>query len=210
MAQPGNNGRSGFIATLVEKVLGWVDRPWRALFILALVLVLGIGYSVYDHRADLIRVFTAPSTGPVVLRSSLADVIIGLFYTTTADAIAIWAVDVGANRADLKLGYRRGSELWEAHPAHLQWITEQTDPKVAAKLFRGEAVCDNPAALKGVLSAFLISDGMNYACYVPEPPSSTEVAVGVVVLAWRSEPESGKLRASLAAVQAQTNRIIAR
>lgn len=205
------NGRGGFIGSLLDKLLAYVDRPWRAIFILVLVLVLGIGYTVWESRTELVRVFTTHGpTRPLTLRSDLGVVITGLFYGTTADAIAIWAVDLGANRADAKLGKRRGGELWEAHPAHLQWVTEQTNPEVVTKLFRGEAACDNPTALRGVLSEFLASDGMTYACYIPEPPSSSEAVVGVVVLAWRIEPEPGKLRASLAAVQAQTDKIILR
>lgn len=207
---PGSNGRGGFVGALVDKLLAYIDRPWRAIFVLALILVGGIGYTVYENRSDLLRVLVAHGPpAPVSLRSDLGAVLTSLLITTSADAIGIWAVDLGANRADLNLAQRRNDGAWPA-PEHLQWVTEYTDWTVKTKLFNGEEACGEPAALGGVLASYLATDGMIYACYVPEPPSRSEPTIGVVVLAWRTAPDARDVRRAVAAVQAQTEKIIMR
>jgi hypothetical protein len=201
--------------SIIQSVLGYVDRPWRALFILVILLVGGAGFFVYEHRADIVQAWLQRSQQPGTLtigsEAELSNVIDDMFVnaaSTGVDAIAIWSVDIGGNRAALKIGKRSDGTPWKITPTVLQWVHPEVNTPMLTRLFKGESSCDDPRQYSGTLSGSLIAEGFVYICYTPEPPNNKDVIVGLVALAWRTKPSEQLVRSALTAVLQETDRIV--
>jgi hypothetical protein len=202
---PAKNG--GWIGGLVGRLLNYADRPWRALFILALILISGIGYAAYQEREALLRVLLhKPPVKPVLRTAEIDNVVTGLFYSTTADAAAVWAWHSGDNTVEYLVGKRRDGQKWEITPKVLLGFSERSGPVI--KLLHGEAVCVDPTGLASLLSQALTKDGMHKVCYVPEPPSKTQQLVGFVVIGWQSDPGEAIAEGAVSSVLRQTDNIV--
>jgi hypothetical protein len=207
-----NNGlppKSGILG-VVDTILTYVDQPWKAVAVIVALIVIGTGDGAWLER-DFLQELLRPAPAAAILRNDhdLGAVIDKLFDGTGLEAVAIWSVDLGANVAHLRVARYAAGSPWKIPLPTIQWVTEQSDlAKVSVKLFHGEPACNHTGELHGALAHFLVQDGMEYVCYVPEPPSRTEAAVGMVLLAWKEKPDDALVRSALAAVLNQTNHIV--
>jgi len=201
----------GFISALVYKILRYADRPWRAAFVVIIIVLGATGYIIYDQSTKIIELI-ASQKRPTTLRSSieLAEVISDIFPSSSGsvDAVAIWAVNLGSNTAQYRVGRRRDGTPWIFNPPVVQWIHPKINTAMLAKLMRGDSACAMAYEFDGALSGFLVADGIKYVCYIPEPPSNTEIIIGFVVLGWRTVPLDHLVLSALAVVHQYTPRIV--
>jgi hypothetical protein len=208
-ATPPGNSRAGLIATVVDRILTYVDRPWRALFIVTILAIGGIGFAIHE-RPDILNLLGLSAQAPMHLGSdrALEAAIRELLDGTGLDAIAVLAVDLGPNVATVRRGLRRDGTPWKVTPAVMEWVYPQANAALLTKNLHGEPGCFDPRDLHSGLAQFLVRDGIGYACYVPVPPSSTEQLLGIVVLGWKTDPGEPLVRSALAAVRQATGRLI--
>lgn len=202
------NGIVGAILTFFER---WMDKPWKALFVLAAVLVGGIGFVAYQEREALLKVLLHKQPAKAVMRTaSTSATLTGLFYTTHIDAASIWALNLHDNTAEYLTGRRRDGTPWLITPRILKLFTESSNPAITKKLLQGEPVCADPAQSRMLLGQALVDDGEQWVCFVPEPPTSTELLVGYVLLGFKDKPSEAVADAAVAAVLKQTDEILIR
>lgn len=189
----GGGSRGATLAWLVRALLDYMQRPWQAITIILIIVILGLGWIVWSERANLIDLLriSGRRTGPLVLRQNLLPDINGLLNDTSADLVAVWSVDLGANVQRLVLDSKRGDGDWAPDLRVLPVLSNQSNVGRIVTLLAGQPVCDstsvNPANL---LLRRAAQDGYSWFCAVPIPPQANETQIGVIYIAWKKTPDA--------------------
>lgn len=83
------------MANPLEAIIAWLDRPWKAVALVVIGVVGGIGYVSWGER-DLIRLYITRTLGtPTVAMDKVDPVLVEL--AEEADIVSVWFVDVDDN-----------------------------------------------------------------------------------------------------------------
>src|SRR5262249_48787248 len=96
--RPPASSAGGLIGSVVERVLAFLDRPWKAVALALLLVVGGTGWVIWTERERLFDVLLAPRAGLAVFRlGSLPEALTDLLWQTTADLVTVWTVAIDDN-----------------------------------------------------------------------------------------------------------------
>jgi hypothetical protein len=180
---PPSHGLTG----LAGRVLGYMDRPWKAVAVIVLLVLLGFGFIAWEERALLLQPLRMPGKASLKL-DALQRSASNLLQETNADVVTIWAFDVESNTQSYLVARTRGGAPWDFAPKSLPAITSAIRSEEVVKLLRGTPICDDPADRGALLMKYLAASGMHRVCIVPVPPTPELVLAGLYV-AWRTPPE---------------------
>lgn len=205
---------------LIKYGLDFVTTPWKAIWLIFVGILVGVGIYIWEERVYL-REYIYTRQQPTALRND-AELLLAINDIFTASrstgvsGVAIWSFNIGSNRMEARVGRRSDGANWEKRPAVAPWIHPSVNTEMLTKLLYGQPACNDPhywappeqQSTGGVIAQFLVTDGMNWTCFIPEPPSTVEPPVGLVILAWRDPPSDIQARSAVAAVLSLTARII--
>jgi len=200
----------GTIASIVASVLGYIDRPWKAIVVVVLLILLGLGYAAFEERSFLREVLVR-RPGPVALKTDVAKPLDELIADTTVDLAMVWAVDLSRNVQQFVLARQRGGGLWTMTPARLPVFFEGTTSQTVIRILRGSTVCDDPQLQPNrLLFQRLTQDGWHYVCAVPVPPGPNSPLVGLLYIAWKAAPEPALAATARADAEATATDLVKR
>ena len=52
---------SGIVTGVVDRFIKFVDRPWKAVTVIVLVVICGVGWFVYEKRDELFEAWLTPN-----------------------------------------------------------------------------------------------------------------------------------------------------
>jgi uncharacterized membrane protein len=190
MAPPADERpHGGIVERVLGRVLGFMDRPWKAVAVIALLIVLGVGFGLWEARHEIIpRLFK--DVRPLALNSDVSGELDDIIANTKADLVLVWAVDLANNTVRLIDARQRGGGAWVFTPRRLPAIEAGTDPDTVAKLSRGTSVCADPAQRSSLLQRRFAADGMRWDCAIPVPPSHAQPLIGLLYLGWKERPDA--------------------
>ena len=91
-------------ARLIDRVLTFIDRPWKAVFTIFLIIIVGLGYAAWTERARIAEWIV--STEQAHLRVKVFDEKAAeLLATLKADDVVLASLDLGRNEATLVSGW---------------------------------------------------------------------------------------------------------
>jgi hypothetical protein len=185
-AAPPPPAHHGLIPGILGQVLAYMDRPWKVLAVVGLLLIGALGYLAWLEQ-PLIEQWWTPE-GPASLRSDVAAVLDDLMIQTSADFVSLWAVELGGyNVQRLILSRLRGGGGWIMRPERLPAILSSSDPKRTLTIMNGQPICEPPIG-ESVLIQRLQADAMAWVCILPVVPAPNQV-IGLLYLAWKSRPD---------------------
>jgi hypothetical protein len=178
MASP-NGGISG----ILDRILRFIDKPWKAFAIGGLAVLAFSGWIVYEQRNELFEAWLTPDQ-PELKTADVPDALSKLAAETDADIVQIWAVDLEKN-SQWFLGARRhdGERPVIPSPRRLPIIVTGSDVKTLIDVMEGHPTCVNLTPTGSPLARRLYERGMKRGCAIPIPPNP-ESFVGVIYLAW--------------------------
>ena len=181
--QPPPSPHQGTVTGIVDRVLRFIDAPWKALTVFVLALTLGAGWFVYDKRDELFEAWMTPDM-PELKTKEVPEALVKLSTETDADLIQIWAVDLATN-SQWFLGARRhdGERPVIPSPRRLPIIDHTSDIKRLVDVLEGHPVCVDLHSNGTPVARRLAERGMGRGCAIPIPPNP-ESFVGVIYLAW--------------------------
>jgi hypothetical protein len=168
---------------IIERVLAFIDRPWKALVIIVLIVLLGGGWLLWDKRDELLEAWLTPDS--LQLKTGdIPDALTKLATETNADLIQIWAVDLASN-SQWFLGARRhdGERPVIPSPRRLPIIDHTSDVRKLVDVLEGHPVCVNLETTGTPVARRLAERGMKRGCGIPIPPNP-EAFLGVIYLTW--------------------------
>lgn len=199
---------SGLVADLVGRVLGFIDRPWKAVTVVVLLLLLGLGAAVWTERALLVAWLQTPAKASLRL-AELQPATIDLLLHTSASVISIWAVDLNENTQTYLTSKLRSGQPWDFAFRRLPVVTESLTVDEILKLIRGRPFCDNPATRGSLLMQHFAEAGMVRVCVIPIPPGPA-TTLGAIYVAWQVVPPPATEEAALDAAMATAAAIVRR
>jgi hypothetical protein len=190
----------GNVAGIVDRVLHFIDRPWKAVTVIILILIGGVVFVFYENRSELIEAWLTPSTVELKTNEIPQDLQI-LVDETGADLAQIWAVDLPANSQRF-LGARRkdGERPVIPEPRRLPVIVGTSDIKALTNVLAGNPACVGTAEGDSPLMKRLADRGVVRACAIPIPPGGITL-VGVIYLAWDNEPDANAVDGAMVAAR---------
>lgn len=188
--------RSGLVAAL----LAYADRPWRAVVVVVLLIVGGVGWVAYERRDAIIESWLTP-TEPYLRTTLVPAALDKLVIETSADLAQVWEINLISN-AQTFLAARRadGERPVVPSPRRLPIITSASDARTLVALLDGAPVCVDINAAGTPLVERFANRGMRRGCAVPIPPNS-ESFVGVVYIAWAVPPDERSETVAVAAAR---------
>jgi hypothetical protein len=189
------------VAGIVDRVLAFIgDKPWKAAFIVVLIVIGGVGWVLYEKRDTLLEAWLTPDL-PELKTDAIPDALSKLSTETNADLVQIWAVDLSAN-SQWFLGARRhdGDRPVIPSPRRLPIIDHTSDVRRLVDVLDGQPVCVDLEANGTPVARRLAERGMKRGCAVPIPPSP-ESFVGVIYLAWLQQTDASNENVSVGAAR---------
>lgn len=172
----------------LSTLLAYIDRPWKAVVVVVLVLVGGAGWVAYEKRDAIIESWLTPSE-PFLRTTLIPDALNILATETSADLLQVWEINLPTNTQQFYAARRRdGERPVIPTPRRLPVITTVSSARALVDVLEGRPVCVDLNDQGTPLAERLAQRGMKRGCAVPIPPSS-EAFVGVIYLAWLTPPD---------------------
>jgi len=175
---------NGYLSAL----LAYIDRPWKVIAVVVLVLLGGAGWVAYEQRDIIIESWMTPSAPE--LRTALISDALGVLTTeTSADLIQVWSIDLALNTQQFYAArLRSGERPVIPTPRRLPVITSTSDAKALVDVLNGSPICIDLTQHGTPLAERLAQRGMHRGCAIPIPPSADAI-VGIIYLAWEMPPD---------------------
>ena len=185
---------------IVDRVLRFVDRPWKAFAIVGFAVIAFTGWVIYEKRDTLFEVWLTPSM-PELRTGAVPEALAKLSAETNADLVQIWAVDLSSN-SQWFLGARRheGERPVIPSPRRLPIIDHTSDVLKLVEVLEGRPTCVDLATTGTPVARRLAERGMHRGCAIPIPPNP-DAFVGVIYLAWESATDPSNENVSVGAAR---------
>jgi hypothetical protein len=203
--QPSPPQRQGLVAELIGRLLTYMDRPWKAISIVVLLIVCGGGWFVWTERERMFGFLQ--NERPVVLNlgrmpAELSDLLI----QTGADLVTVWSIDNALNTQDFVMSRVRGGGSWSLSPDVLPVIVADTNAKIMVEIYAGRVVCTDPRTRPTLLMYKFAEDGMQRVCVSRIP--TTDGFVGALYVAWKNPLSPQREEGIYAAISAAANDMV--
>jgi hypothetical protein len=183
MATPPPPPSRGWLADLIATVFAYIDRPWKAITVVGLILVGSFCWIIYDKRDQLFEAWLTPLTATLMI-GDVPEALDKLVAETDADLIQVWAVDLVSNSQTFVAARRRdGERPVVPTPRRLPIIIGTADVQALIEILEGRPACVDLETAHSPLATRLFTVGMKRGCAIPIPPRA-ETLVGVIYMAW--------------------------
>lgn len=180
------NGMSG---RLLGQVLRFIDRPWKAVTVVVLVILVGLGYFAWLERIRIAEaIFESASLPKLRIDTFNADAR-ELLRRTRADIIVLAHVDLVSNIIEDVAGWDRDGNAFIPVVGEQSILHHGQSMEDVVRLMRNEVVCrgvplGSPETPEWEAEGKI---GITRACIVAVPPI-VSVTVGVLIIGWKDAP----------------------
>jgi hypothetical protein len=190
----------GGLHGVLDRLLRFVDTPWKAFALAGLAALAFAGWIVWDKRTELFEAWLTPDT-PALRTADVPEALTKLASETNADLIQIWAVDLASN-SQWFLGARRhdGERPVIPSPRRLPIIDQTSDVLKLVEVLEGHPTCVDLSMTGTPVVRRLAERGMKRGCAVPIPPNP-ESFVGVIYLAWPGKTDDSNENVAVGAAR---------
>ena len=169
---------------MLDRLLAFMTSPWKALTVVALVVILGAGYLIYLERGSIADAILhragerAELDSPAFLRT--AD---KLLRDTRADYALLIELHLDDNLMIDRVGIDADGNRWIPSSGAQQALVPESSMPLVVKLLANEVVCEDVS--RGLNDDFkaMAAKGYIRVCIVTVPPI-LGVTVGALALAW--------------------------
>jgi len=172
----------GTLASLFGPVLSYVDKPWKVIALIALLVSGVIVYTTYEQRAviatTILRHYTQQHLLPEVYKTLAPELLI----KSKADVTQLVAVDLEENQFHSISGFARDGSVWLPNVSPHPIFRETINPKVIHALIQSVPFCgDVTPAIRVLRDEY--AAGVRRICLVGVPPVIGRVA-GLLYVGW--------------------------
>jgi hypothetical protein len=189
------------VSDKLQTILSYIDRPWKVFAVIALIIVGGAAWIIYDKRDILIEAWLTPAT-PELNVGAIPAALETLASESGADLVQVWSIDLSTNsQRFIAARLANGERPVIPNPRRLPIIVTVSDLRSLIEVLEGHPVCV-PLALSGSpLARRLAERGMVRGCAIPIPPNPTAF-VGVIYLAWEKvDPDESHEKVAVGAAR---------
>ena len=174
--------------SLIEKVLGYVDSPFKLFAIILMAVFVFVGYFVWQNQAFLLGAYKEQKKLPAIAEDRVEDVAAHLFKHTDAVAVTIFKVNpIFGTRVLYRAYTKDGRDKTHEGLDVGRFTANSSYNKDVVALMDGEIPCSAYKTAQSEIGLWYIEKGMTYGCRVSVPPEQGKF-VGQITVGWREEP----------------------
>ena len=174
----------------LDKVLGYVDSPFKLFAILVMGIVALSGYFLWQNQAFLISAYQEQKKMPAIYEARVDDAASVLFKHTDAKFVAIFKVNPILGTRVLYRLYTKDGRSKDMEGIDVGLFTaNHANNNDVIKLMAGEIPCSQYLRPQSELGIWYIAQGAAYTCRVAVPPDHSRF-IGQVTAGWVAQPDN--------------------
>jgi hypothetical protein len=174
----------------LEKVLAYVDSPFKLMAIIVMGLVAFAGYFIWQNQTVLIGAYQESKKMPSIYEDRVDDAASVLFKQTDAKFVAIFKVNPILGTRILYRLYTKDGRSKEMEGLDVGLFTANTaNNNDVVKLMAGETPCSSYLRPQSELGIWYISQGVSFTCRISIPPDRSRF-IGQITVGWAEQPEN--------------------
>lgn len=174
--------------TVLDRVLGYVDSPFKLFAILLMAVFTFVGYFVWQNQAFLIGAYKEQQKLPAIAEDRVEDVAAHLFKNTDAAVVAIFKVNPIFGTRILYRAYTKQGREKTLEGLDIGLFTSNAgNNRDVVAMMAGEIPCSHYKTAQSEIGLWYIEKGMTYGCRVSVPPEQGKF-IGQITVGWKEEP----------------------
>ena len=175
--------------TTLDKVLGYVDSPFKLFAILIMGVATFAGYFLWQNQAFMMDAYKESKKLPEINASRTDDASAMLFKKTGASVVAIFKVNPLFNSRVLYKAYTKDGRDKSIEDIDVGLFTQNASNNAdVVKLMTNEIPCSEYRYAQSEVGLWYIEKGVTFTCRVSVPPDSPRF-VGQITVGWAQPPE---------------------
>jgi hypothetical protein len=174
--------------TVLDRVLGYVDSPFKLFAIILMAVFAFVGYFVWQNQAFLIGAYKEQQKLPSIAEDRVEDAAAHLFRNTDAVVVAIFKVNPMFGTRVLHRAYTKDGrdKTHEGLDVGLFTANAANNRDVVA-LMASEIPCGPYKTAQSEIGLWYMEKGMTFGCRISVPPEQGKF-VGQITVGWKGEP----------------------
>jgi len=175
--------------TTLDKVLSYVDSPFKLFAILIMGVVAFAGYFLWQNQEFMRDAYKESKKLPEINTSRTDDASAMLFKKTGASVVAIFKVNPLFNSRVLHKAYTKDGRDKSIEDIDVGLFTQNASNNAdVVKLMTNEIPCSEYRYAQSEVGLWYIEKGVTFTCRVSVPPDSPRF-VGQITVGWAQPPE---------------------
>jgi hypothetical protein len=176
--------------TTLDKVLGYVDSPFKLFAILIMGIVAFSGYFVWQNQEFMRDAYKESKKLPEINTSRADDASSMLFKNTGATVVAIFKVNPLFGSRVLYRAYTKDGRDKSVEDIDVGLFSQNSANNAdVIKLMTNDIPCSEYRYAQSEVGLWYIEKGVGFTCRVSVPPDSHRF-VGQITVGWTQQPEN--------------------
>ena len=174
----------------LDKVLGYVDSPFKLFAILVMGVVAFAGYFFWQNQSFLIEAYKEQKKMPSINEDRADDAASVLFKQTDARFVAIFKVNPVLGTRTLYRMYTKDGRSKDMEGLDVGlFTTNVSNNNDVVKLMAGEIPCGPYLRAQSEIGLWYMAQGVTYTCRISVPPDRTRF-IGQITTGWPQQPDN--------------------
>jgi hypothetical protein len=176
--------------SIVDKVLGYVDSPFKLFAILVMGVVAFSGYFLWQNQEFMRDAYKESKKLPEINTSRADDASLMLFNKTGATVVAVFKVNPLFNSRVLYKAYTKEGRDKNIEDIDVGLFSQNTSNNAdVVKLMTNEIPCGEYRYAQSEVGLWYLEKGVTFTCRVSVPPDSHRF-VGQITVGWAEQPQN--------------------
>jgi hypothetical protein len=176
--------------SIVDKVLGYVDSPFKLFAILVMGIVAFAGYFLWQNQEFMFDAYKESKKLPEINTSRADDASSMLLKKTGASVVAVFKVNPLFNSRVLYRAYTKDGRDKTIEDIDVGLFSQNTANNAdVVKLMTNEIPCGEYRFAQSEVGLWYLEKGVGFTCRVSVPPDSHRF-VGQITVGWAEQPEN--------------------
>jgi hypothetical protein len=173
----------------LDKVLGYVDSPFKLFAILVMGIVAFAGYFLWQNQTFMFDAYKESKKLPEINTSRADDASSMLLKKTNATVVAIFKVNPLFNSRVLYRAYTKDGRDKTIEDIDVGLFSQNTvNNSDVVRLMTNEIPCSDYRYAQSEVGLWYLEKGVTYTCRVSVPPDSHRF-VGQITVGWAEPPQ---------------------
>lgn len=175
--------------TTLDKVLGYVDSPFKLFAILIMSVVAFAGYFAWENQDFMRDAYKESKKLPEIRTERADDAAKMLFKQTGATVVAIFKVNPLFNSRTLYRAYTKEGRDKSIEDIDVGLFSQNTSNNAdVVKLMTNDIPCGEYRYAQSEVGLWYLENGVAYTCRISVPPDSHRF-VGQITVGWTQPPQ---------------------
>jgi hypothetical protein len=176
--------------TTLDKVLGYVDSPFKLFAILIMGVVAFAGYFLWQNQTFMMDAYKESKKLPEINTGRADDASSMLFKKTGATVVAIFKVNPLFGSRVLYRAYTKDGRDKSVEDIDVGLFSQNSANNAdVIKLMTNDIPCSEYRYAQSEVGLWYIEKGVGFTCRVSVPPDSHRF-VGQITVGWTQQPEN--------------------